>query len=112
MEAFQGNRVVRRRTKMELIHFRNTIDIYALITASPFSFQDRPLVLLVIEDISEIAELQRMIPICSICKKVRDDKEAWMQVEAYFKNNWDVDFSHGYCPDCLKKEMNKMDSIV
>ena len=79
----------------------NKIEIYALITASPFSFQDRQLVLLVIEDISEIAELYRMIPICSVCGKVRDDKESWMRVEAYFKNNWDVDFSHGLCPGLL-----------
>ena len=55
-EAFQGNRVVRRRTRIELIRDANKIEIYALITASPFSFQDRPLALLVIEDISEIAE--------------------------------------------------------
>jgi hypothetical protein len=93
---------------MELIRDGNKIEIYALITASPFSFRDRPLALLVIEDISEIAELQRIIPICSICKKVRDDKESWMMVEAYFKNNWDVDFSHGYCPDCCKIEMEKL----
>ncbi|MBI5593657.1 MAG: PAS domain-containing protein [Deltaproteobacteria bacterium] len=107
-EAFHGNRVVRRRTKIELMRDGNQIMIYALITASPFSFQDRSLVLLVIEDISEIDELQRIIPICSICKKVRDDKESWTQVEAYFKNNWDVDFSHSYCPDCLKNEMDKV----
>ena len=107
-EAFQGNRVVRRRTRMELIRDANKIDIYALITTSPFSFQDRPLALLAIEDISEIAELYRMIPICSVCRKLRDDKESWMLVEAYFKNHWDVDFSHGLCPDCYKIEMDKL----
>ena len=107
-EVFQGNRVVRRRTRMELIRDGNKIEIYALITASPFSFQDRPLVLLVIEDISEIAELCRMIPICSVCGKLRDDKESWMRVETYFKNSWGVDVSHGYCPDCFKIEMDKL----
>jgi hypothetical protein len=107
-EAFQGKRVVRRRTRMELFQDENKIEIYALITASPFSFQDRLLALLVIEDISEIAELQRIIPICSICGKIRDDEESWMRVEAYFKNNWDVDFSHSYCPDCYKIELDKL----
>jgi len=111
-EAFQGNRVVRRRTRIELIRDTNKIEIYALITVSPFSFQDRPLALLVIEDISEIAELYRMIPICSVCRKVRDDKESWMLVEAYFKNNWDVDFSHGLCPDCYKIERDKLKSYI
>ncbi len=109
-EAFQGDRVIRRRARMELIRDTGTIEMYALITASLFSFQDRQLVLLVIEDISEIAELYRMIPICSVCRKVRDDKESWMQVEAYFQNNWGVDFSHGLCPDCYKTEKDKLHS--
>lgn len=109
-EAFQGDRVVRRRIRMELIRDAGMIEIYALITASLFSFQDRQLVLLVIEDISEIAELYRMIPICSVCRKVRDDKESWMLVEAYFQNNWGVDFSHGLCPDCYKTENDKLNS--
>jgi PAS domain-containing protein len=108
VEAFQGKRIVRRRTRIEFIRDANKIEIYALISASLFSFQDRPLVLLVIDDISEIAELYRIIPICSVCGKVRDDKESWMRIETYFKNSWDVDFSHGYCPDCFKIEMNKI----
>ena len=64
-----------------------------------------------IEDISEIAELYRMISICSVCKKVRDDKESWMLIEAYFKNNWGIDFSHGLCPDCAKIEREKWDKL-
>jgi hypothetical protein len=107
-EAFHGNRIVRRRARMDVIRGGDKLKIYALITASPFSFQDRSLVLLVIEDIRELAELQRLIPICSVCRKVRDDKDAWMQVESYFKNSWDVDFSHGYCPDCYAIEMAKL----
>ena len=108
-EASRGNRVVRRRTRLEIIRDASKMEIYALVTASPFYFEKRPLVLVVIEDISEIAELRRMIPICSICKKVRDDKESWMRVEAYFKNHWDVDFSHGLCPDCYKIERAKLE---
>ena len=107
-EAFHGTRVVRRRTRLEIIRDGNKIEIYGLITASHLSYMERPFVLLVIEDISEIAELRRMIPICSVCRKVQDDKESWMRIEAYFKNSWDVDFSHGYCPDCLKIVMDKI----
>lgn len=111
-ETSHGKRVVRRRTRLELIRDGNKIEIYALITTSPFTFKERPLVLLVIEDISEIAELQRIIPICAICKKVRDDKESWMRIEAYFKNHWDVDFSHSLCPDCYKNENGKLKSYI
>jgi hypothetical protein len=47
--AFQENRVVRRRTRIDLIRDANKIEMHALITASPVSFRNRPLVLLVIE---------------------------------------------------------------
>jgi hypothetical protein len=107
-EAFLGNRVIRRRSKIEIIRKGEKAEIYALISASPFRFKEKLLVLLVIEDISEIAELQRMIPICSVCKEVRDEKETWSQLEAYLKKYWDVDFSHSLCPTCFKKEMEKL----
>ncbi len=61
-----------------------------------------------VEDISEIAELRRLIPICSVCKKVRDDTESWQRLESYFKDHWDVDFTHGLCPDCHKVELTKL----
>ncbi len=107
-EVFQGNRVVRRRTRLEIIRDGNILEIYALVTTSSFCFKNTPLALLVIEDISEIAELQRMIPICSICKEIRDEKEAWSRLEVYFKEHWDVDFSHGICPKCYEAEMDKL----
>lgn len=106
-EAFQGKRVVRRRARIEILRDKDKLDIYALITVSPFVFEDRSLALLVIEDISEIAELYRLIHICAVCGKVRGDKESWMRIESYFKDNWDLDFSHGLCPDCYKSEMDK-----
>ena len=106
-EAFDGNRVVRRRAKMEIIRHGEKVEIYALVTASPFLFQKRRLALLVIENIREIAELQRMIPICSVCRKVRDEKESWSMIESYFKEQWDVDFSHGLCPSCFESETEK-----
>lgn len=108
-EAFQGNRIVRRRTRIEVIQDDNKLEIYALITTSPFLYEERPLALLIIEDISEIAELRRMIPICSVCKKIRDEKESWFLVEAYFKEHWDVEFSHGLCPECYQIELDKLE---
>ena len=65
-----------------------------------------------IEDISELVELKRLIPICAKCKKVRDDKEYWVLVESYFKEHLDVDFSHGLCPDCYKMEMDTLERRI
>ena len=99
-EAATGQRIVRRRTRMELTLQGHRQEIYALVTASPFTFASRSRILLVIEDISELAEIQHLIPICCVCKKIRNDSASWMKIESYFKSYWDVDFSHGYCPDC------------
>jgi len=60
-----------------------------------------------------IAELQRalenvkllsgLLPICASCKKIRDDKGYWNQLEAYICKHSEAEFSHGICPDCAKK---------
>lgn len=47
--------------------------------------------------------LSGLIPICAHCKKVRDDKGYWTQVETYIRNHSGADFSHGLCPDCTDK---------
>jgi hypothetical protein len=109
-QALQGRRVVRRRSRIEVMQKGHQSEIYGLITVSPFSFGNTPHALLVIEDISEIAELYNTIFICPVCGKMQGDKKVWMRVESYFKNNWNVECSHGYCPDCFQKEMKKIKS--
>lgn len=52
---------------------------------------------------AEIKTLQGIIPICACCKKVRDDQGFWKQVEAYLGEKAAVEFSHGICPDCVRK---------
>lgn len=108
MEALRGNRIVRRRSRLEIMREGEKQEIYSLITVSPFLNVKASQALLVIEDISELAELHRIIPICSVCGKIRNDRESWMKVETYFKDSWDVDFSHGYCPECYEKELDKI----
>jgi hypothetical protein len=51
----------------------------------------------------EVRQLSGMLPICASCKKIRDDKGYWQQVEVYIKEHAGVDFSHSICPDCQKK---------
>ena len=47
--------------------------------------------------------LRGLIPICASCKKIRDDKGYWSQVEVYVRERSEAEFSHGICPDCMKK---------
>jgi hypothetical protein len=58
--------------------------------------------------VREIHSLRRLVPICSSCKKIRDDKGYWQQLEKYFQTHADVEFTHGYCPDCEEKIMKQL----
>ena len=50
-----------------------------------------------------VKQLQGLLPICSYCKKVRDDRNYWQQVEAYIEGHSDAKFTHGICPECREK---------
>lgn len=50
--------------------------------------------------LARVKQLQGLLPICSYCKKIRDDKNYWQQVESYLAERGDVRFSHGICPEC------------
>ena len=94
------------------------------IYANPISIQGKDYSFSVVHDITEhkkvdedrerlIAELQSaleeiktlrgIIPICSFCKKIRDDQGFWSQVEVYVKEHSEADFSHSLCPDCARE---------
>lgn len=54
--------------------------------------------------LAEIHTLKGILPICSYCKKIRDDEGHWEQMEKYIRNRSEADFSHSICPNCMKKE--------
>jgi hypothetical protein len=51
----------------------------------------------------QVKRLEGIIPICMYCKKIRDDKESWLQMEQYISEHSEALFSHGVCPDCIEK---------
>jgi PAS domain S-box-containing protein len=96
----------------------------ALVSAKIINLQNGPHIISVSRDISElkkkeqdlistVASLQKaleeiktlsgIIPICSNCKKIRDDQGYWSQGESYVSKHSEAQFSHGLCPDCIKK---------
>lgn len=72
--------VARRRTEQEL-----------LVTVSRLQ-----------EALANVKTLKGLLPICAWCKKVRDDKGYWSQLEHYVAENSDADFTHGICPECAE----------
>ena len=55
--------------------------------------------------LKRIKQLEGIIPICSYCKKISDDKSNWQQLEHYVSDHSEAVFSHGICPDCLKDQL-------
>ena len=53
--------------------------------------------------LATVKRLSGLLPICASCKKIRDDRGYWTQVEQYIQEHSEVDFNHGICPECAKK---------
>jgi len=53
--------------------------------------------------LDEIKTLQGILPLCSFCKKIRDDKGYWEQVDVYIHKHLQADISHSICPECMQK---------
>jgi hypothetical protein len=105
-EAWQEQRVVRRRTKAETGMGGQFREVHLLVTATPLPKSRVPRILMVIEDISELVEIQTPVPICAYCKRIREDDRYWQQLEVHVQEHLDVDLCHGLCPDC-KKQLNQ-----
>ncbi|HEY0944542.1 MAG TPA: response regulator [Opitutaceae bacterium] len=52
---------------------------------------------------TQVRQLEEFLPICSYCKKVRDDHNYWQQIESYINERTGTDFSHSVCPDCYQR---------
>ncbi len=53
--------------------------------------------------LTQIKTLRGLLPICAACKKIRDDRGYWTQIEQYIRAHSEAEFTHGICPDCVKK---------
>jgi len=64
------------------------------------------------EAMARVKTLQGLLPICTYCKKIRNDRNYWQQVEAYIADHSEAQFSHGICPECyaryVKPELDRL----
>ncbi|PIY24320.1 MAG: response regulator, partial [Deltaproteobacteria bacterium CG_4_10_14_3_um_filter_60_8] len=61
------------------------------------------------KQLGEIKTLRGFIPICSACKKIRNDQGYWEAIEVYIRNHSEAEFSHGLCPECIETLYKKYD---
>ena len=91
--------------------------VYRDITKRKQAEKEREKLILELQQaLKEVKTLSGLLPICASCKKIRDDKGYWKQIEAYISEHTEAEFSHGICPDCFKRlypdvyeEMQKAD---
>lgn len=84
-----------------------------LLRSIRYAIERQKLVLKLKQALNEVRTLQGFLPICANCKKIRNDKGYWQAVEVYVQEHSDAQFSHGICPDCLRKLYPEFaDSII
>jgi len=75
---------------------RRVVELQATLAGRILELQDA---------LAQIKTLQGILPICMYCKKIRNDRQYWQQVEHYVAEHSEAQFSHGICPDCYKKHV-------
>ncbi len=103
----KGNHVIYRTNKVPLTDENG--EIYGLcgigfdITQQKMIEEEREdLIKKLQAALHEIKTLRGILPVCAYCKKIRDDKGYWNQIEAYISDHSEAQFSHSICPECMK----------
>jgi len=60
--------------------------------------------------LDNVRRLRGLLPICSYCKRIRDDRNYWQRVEVYVSEHTDATFTHGICPSCLEEAKAQLDA--
>jgi hypothetical protein len=111
-EKKQLDRIVSRSSHLLFgLAFGLSIVVVILLVKENKAFAERQraeekqksLILELQKALAEVKTLSGMLPICASCKKVRDDKGYWNQIESYLLDHSEAKFSHGICPECAKK---------
>lgn len=73
------------------------------INAKKEAEDERERLILELQDaLSQVKTLGGLLPICAACKKIRDDKGYWKQIEEFIRTHSDAEFTHSFCPDCMR----------
>ena len=101
-ESILGKNIHRQRTTIQLVAGDAVNEIDMLVTTAPIPGLEKR-VLLILEDISELTKLRTLIPMCSKCRRIRNDQQYWQSIEEYFRKYLGVVVSHGLCQESLKE---------
>ena len=101
-----AGKILMRSTELEERIREKTENLEKEISERKRSEREKEAVIKDLEEaVGRIRKLQGLLPICSVCKKIRDDKGYWQQLETYISENSEAGFSHGLCPECYEKAL-------
>jgi len=83
--------------------FNRSLALFAIWVTAILSVQRKTIYDEKEKALLDIKILSGLLPICASCKKIRDDKGYWNQIELYIRNHSEAEFSHGLCPLCAEK---------
>lgn len=83
--------------------FKGELASAAIVRSIRYAIERQHLTTELTRALDHVKQLQEMLPICAICKNIRDDQGYWNCVEEYISRHLEVEFSHSICPDCAKK---------
>lgn len=98
----QGQTFYKEKYTLQTLCNGQKSEIELLVTSFPFIYEGQEIITLVIDDITELVTLKKMLPICSHCKSIRNDENYWQEIADYIRANSNFEFTHGLCPKCVK----------
>jgi PAS domain-containing protein len=102
-EAMETGKLLRERVRFQRVRGGVSSEGFFVVSSSPLESGGRRLVVLTLEDVSEVIALQAMLPICCYCHRVRDEQNYWAKVEDYVSRQLHVDWSHAICEACMEE---------
>ncbi len=105
--AINGQTVSRQKGKFVTGKDDELTEFILQVTAAPLVYKQYKLAILIIEDISLITELSGLIPICSSCHNIRDEKGEWVTISKYLREHSEAELTHDYCPKCSRQLLNR-----
>jgi len=103
LEAVAAGALRRRRAFLRLRTDAGISEAHFLVSAAPLLHAGQRLVIVTLDDLTEVTRLRSLIPVCSHCRRVRTEQNGWERLETYLKARLDVDFSHCICESCLER---------
>jgi len=104
-EVYFGIRPYENWYDVRVYPYQDGISVYFQITTErKRAEEERERLIVELQQVlAKVKTLSGMLPICASCKKIRDDRGYWNQVEVYIEQHSEAEFTHGICPDCVRK---------